>query len=126
MLKLKSSQKLALLWVIGIPAFIALAFGWMMASSAVSDHARAAALTALNGHSGKHLNKGTLVIVDFTKPSQLKRLAVMNIENPLINAIEILRSTPSLGFDLGNRAKKDVINFTWVERARKSLDGFIS
>ena len=81
MLTLKSGRKLNVLLYLGIPAFIALAFGWIMASSAVSDHAKAAALTALHDSSGRHLDKGTLIIVDFTKPSQLKRLAVMNIEN---------------------------------------------
>lgn len=42
------------------------------------------------------------------------------------NAIEFLRSTPSKGIEMGKRAKQDVIQFTWVERAKKSLDGFFS
>ena len=84
MSKLKSSTKLNLLLVICIPTFIAVVFGWLMVSSAVSDHARTAAIEALRNWSGKHLNKGTVVIVDFTKPSQLKRLAVMNIENETV------------------------------------------
>ena len=42
------------------------------------------------------------------------------------NAIELLRSVPEAGAVLGNRAKQDVIQFSWVERTRKSIDGFPS
>ncbi len=42
------------------------------------------------------------------------------------NAIERLRSTPGVGAALGHRAKQDVVQFQWVERAKKTLDGFLS
>ncbi len=65
-------------------ACIAIALGWFRLSSSVSDYARIAAVTSLQDSLGRNLEKGTLIIVDFTQPSQSKRLSVTNIETGTI------------------------------------------
>ena len=69
---------------LGLLALIAISFGWFLASSSVSDNARVAAVKALQDNLRGSPKKGTLIIVDFTKPSQSKRLAAMNIETGTI------------------------------------------
>lgn len=54
--------------------------GWFLLSSSVSDDARIAAVNALQESLEENFQKGTLIIVDFTQPSQTKRLAFMNLE----------------------------------------------
>ena len=80
MLTHKSEMKFKVFVLLGLLAFIAISFGWFLASSSVSDNARVAAVKALQDSLGRKLKKGTLIIVDFTKPSQSKRLVAMNIE----------------------------------------------
>ena len=84
MLTRKSEMKFKVFVLLGLLAFIAILFGWFLASSSVSDNARVAAVKALQDSLGRKLKKGTLIIVDFTKPSQSKRLAAMNIETGTI------------------------------------------
>jgi hypothetical protein len=47
----------------------------------VSKNAKAAAVAALNEKLGEIPRNGTIIIVDYTQPSQTKRLAVMNIQS---------------------------------------------
>jgi hypothetical protein len=77
-------MKIKILTLLGLIALIAISLGWFLLSSSVSDKARLAAVSALQESLGKNLKRGTLIIVDFTKPSQLRRLAVMDIETGTI------------------------------------------
>ena len=77
-------MKFKIFILFGLLACIAIALGWFRLSSSVSDNARIAAVTALKDSLGSNLKKGTLIIVDFTQPSQSKRLAVTNIETGTI------------------------------------------
>ncbi len=60
-------------------AFVAVALCWLLASPFVGNGARIAAIAAMQDKLGSVPQKGTLIIVDFSQPSQTKRLAVMNI-----------------------------------------------
>jgi hypothetical protein len=73
-------MKVKILALFGFFALIAITLGWFLLSSSVSDDARMAAVIALKNSLGRDLKSGTLIIVDFTQPSQSKRLAFMNIE----------------------------------------------
>jgi hypothetical protein len=73
-------MKYKILILLGLLACFAISFGWFRLSSSVSDHARIAAVSALQDSLGRNLKKGTLILVDFTQPSQSKRLAVTDIE----------------------------------------------
>ena len=77
-------MKITLFSLLGLLALITIGLGCFLMSSFVSDDAKIAALMALKDSLGKKLEKGTLIIVDFTKRSQSKRLAVMDIETGAI------------------------------------------
>jgi len=80
----RTEMKVKVFVSLGLLALIAISFGWFLASSSVSDNARVAAVKALQDNLRGSPKKGTLIIVDFTKPSQSKRLAAMNIETGTI------------------------------------------
>ena len=80
MLTRRTEMKFKVFVSLGLLALIAISFGWFLASSSVSDNARVAAVIALQNSLGGNIEKGTLIIVDFTQPSQSKRLAVIDIE----------------------------------------------
>ncbi len=80
MLKEASMMKVKILALLGLLALITITLGWFLLSSSVSDDAKMAATIALKNSLGRNLESGTLIIVDFTQPSQSKRLAFMNIE----------------------------------------------
>ena len=80
----KSEMKIKILALLGLLAIVAIALGWFLLSSSVSNNAKIAAVTALQDSLGRNLKRGTLIIVDFTQPSQSKRLAVLNIETGTI------------------------------------------
>lgn len=77
-------MKIRILALLGLLALISTALGWFLLSPSDSDNARNAAVIALQDSLGRKLKRGTLIIVDFTQPSQTKRLAVMNIETRTI------------------------------------------
>ena len=76
---MKCKNNIVILLLILI-VFVAVAIGWFLESPFVSNNARISAVTALKNRLGSIPKKGTLIIVDFSKPSQTKRLAVMNLE----------------------------------------------
>jgi hypothetical protein len=84
MLTHKTEMKFKVFVFFGLFAFVAVSFGWFLESSSVTDNAKVAAIKALQDNLGRPLKKGTLIIVDFTKPSQSKRLAAMDIETGTI------------------------------------------
>ena len=43
-----------------------------------------------------------------------------------INAIQKIKNFPEVGLEIGEQAKKDVQGYSWTERAKKTLDGFIN
>ena len=73
MLTRRTEMKVKVFVSLGLLALIAISFGWFLASSSVSDNARVAAVKALQDNLRGSPKKGTLIIVDFTKPSQSKR-----------------------------------------------------
>lgn len=42
-----------------------------------------------------------------------------------VDAINLIKSDPDLGLRLGNQASVDVEQYSWIQRAKKSLDGFV-
>ena len=55
--------------------------GWFLSSSFVSKRAKTEAKIALKNNLGRMPQKGTLIIVDFSQPSQTRRFEVMNMES---------------------------------------------
>ena len=53
----------------------------------VSKTARAAAYNALKNHAGSVPDHGTLIVVDFTQPSQTRRFEVIDLKNKKVNSI---------------------------------------
>lgn len=53
--------------------------GWALSTPAVTDAARAAALHALGAQLDSIPPAGTLIVVDFSKPSQVKRLGMLDL-----------------------------------------------
>jgi len=48
-----------------------------------------------------------------------------NKVNQWVDAINMIKNSPDFGIRLGNQARVDVEQYSWIERARKSLDGFV-
>lgn len=48
-----------------------------------------------------------------------------NDVNRWVESINQIRDDPDYGIRLGNQAKVDVEQYSWIERAKKSLDGFV-
>ncbi len=48
-----------------------------------------------------------------------------NDVNQWVEAINRIKNDPSYGVSLGNQARADVEQYSWTERARKSLDGLL-
>jgi glycosyltransferase involved in cell wall biosynthesis len=42
-----------------------------------------------------------------------------------VDAINLVINNPELSINLGRQARLDVEKYTWIERAKKSLDGFV-
>ena len=75
------TTKYKILTVIIIPVlFIGAAAAWFLEAPFVSDNARLSALSALQEGLGSAPEKGTLIIVDFSQPSQTRRLGVWCLE----------------------------------------------
>ena len=75
-------MKIKIIVLLGLFACIAIAaMGWFLMSGSVSNDARSAALEALKESVGTEIESGTLIIVDFSKSSQTKCLAVMDVES---------------------------------------------
>lgn len=43
-----------------------------------------------------------------------------------VDAINLIKNNPAYGIRLGNQARMDVEQYSWTERAKKSLDGFVA
>jgi hypothetical protein len=52
---------------------------WLLTAPFVSAEARAAALAALEAELGEIPAQGTLIVVDYSRPSQVKRLGVLDL-----------------------------------------------
>ncbi len=52
-------------------------------------------------------------------------LCSYNDVNQWVDAINLIKNDPAFGIRLGNQARLDVEKYSWIERARKSLDGFV-
>ncbi len=48
-----------------------------------------------------------------------------NDVNQWVEAINLIKNDPGYGIRLGNQARVDVEKYSWIERAKKSLDGFV-
>lgn len=59
---------------------VAISIGWFLGSPFVSNNARIAAVKALQNYLGRFPKNGTLIIVDFSQPSQTKRLSVVDLQ----------------------------------------------
>lgn len=49
-----------------------------------------------------------------------------NDVNQWVDAINLIKNDPVYGIRLGNQARMDVEQYSWSERAKKSLDGFVA
>jgi glycosyltransferase involved in cell wall biosynthesis len=49
-----------------------------------------------------------------------------NDVNQWIDAINLIKNDPDYGIRLGNQAREDVEKYSWIKRAKKSLDGFVA
>jgi hypothetical protein len=67
--------------IAGLTITIALTLVWFLSSSFVSKKARITARIALENKLGETPETGTLIIVDFSQPSQTRRLEVINMES---------------------------------------------
>ena len=45
--------------------------------------------------------------------------------NQWVDAIKLIKNDPGYGIRLGNQARMDVEQYSWIERVKKSLDGFV-
>ncbi|PKO07298.1 MAG: hypothetical protein CVU41_00950 [Chloroflexi bacterium HGW-Chloroflexi-3] len=48
-----------------------------------------------------------------------------NEVNQWVDAINRIKNDPAYGIRLGNQARVDVEQYSWIERAKKSMDGFV-
>jgi len=79
-LQMELNKRIVIILLISIASTI-IVISWFLQAPFVSDKAKIAAVTALRDRLGSIPEEGTLIIVDYTQPSQTKRLAVMNLEN---------------------------------------------
>ena len=49
-----------------------------------------------------------------------------NDVNQWVDAINLIKNNPAYGIKLGKQARMDVEQYSWTERAKKSLDGFVA
>jgi hypothetical protein len=72
-------MKLKTFIIAALPATLIFAAGWLLSASSVSKDAITAARHSLEQQLGTMPATGTLIVVDFTQPSQTRRFEVINM-----------------------------------------------